>query len=447
LEDTKWLEAVRKDFPSLSRFRNGKPPVYFDSACTALVPMPVIEAINQYYSDFPACGGGRSRYWFAEEVITRIEGNLEKGIKGARQVIQEFINARSEKEIIFTYNASQAINMVALGFNFHPQDVVLLTDKEHNSNLVPWLRLQKKSLVKVEHVEPAEDGSFNLEGFRQKLQNSRVKLVSMAYTSNLTGETIPAKEIIHMAHEHGARVLLDAAQTVPHRTVDVQGLDVDFLAFSLHKMCGPRGVGVLYGKKELLGQGLVEEDDPEEVLQPAFLGGGTINDSTYHSYTLLEPPERFEVGVQNYAGQIASAAAVRYLQNIGLDRISAHEQRLNTFLTEQLLKQYGDTGWFRILGPQDALQRGGILTFEIRRPNAVGIAEELNEKSNVMIRDGAFCVHSYLNERFGQGWLRPGLPSEHRMTYRVSLYLYNTLEECRIFLDTLRTIFNERCYI
>jgi cysteine desulfurase/selenocysteine lyase len=447
VDSDKWSEAIREDFPSLKRRRSGKPPIYFDNACTTLVPKQVMKAIDEYYTNFPACGEGRSHYWFAEEVTGRIEGNPEKGIKGSRQIIQEFIKAKSEKEIIFTLNTSHSINMVALGFKFHPKDVVLLTDKEHNSNLVPWLRLQKMGLIKVDHVEPEQNDIFDLESFRQKLENNRVRLVCMAYTSNLTGETIPAREIIRMAHDYGARVMLDAAQTVPHQAVDVQNLDVDFLAFSIHKMCGPRGVGVLYGKKELLGQAQREEDDPDGVIEPVVLGGGIIGDSTYNWYTLLEPPVRFEVGVQDYAGQIAAAAAVRYLQGIGLDRIAAHERRLNSFLTEQLMNRYGDTGWFRILGPQDASQRGGILTFAVKRPNAIGIAEELNEKNNVMIRDGAFCVHSYLNKIFGQGWTQPKLPAEHRMTYRVSLYFYNTLEECQIFLDTLHAIFVERSYL
>ena len=289
--------------------------------------------------------------------------------------------------------------------------------------------------------------TFDLDEFKRKLENNKVALVSMAYTSNLTGYTIPAGEIIKLAHAYGAKVLLDAAQTVSHQTVDVQKLDVDFLAFSIHKMCGPRGVGVLYGKQELLGQALHEEDDPADAIAPCLLGGGTVGDTTYDTYSLLEPPERFEVGVQNYPGQIAAGTAVAYLQKIGMDRINSQINLLNNFLTKELLKRYGDTGWFRILGPHDASRRAGILTFEVRRPNAVGIAEELSDKSNIMIRDGVFCVHSYLNFKFGQGWMRPRLPSEHRMTYRASLYFYNTLEECRIFLDTLHTIFEERSYI
>jgi cysteine desulfurase/selenocysteine lyase len=178
-----------------------------------------------------------------------------------------------------------------------------------------------------------------------------------------------------------------------------------------------------------------------------MLGGGTVGDTTYDTYALLEPPERFEVGVQNYPGQIATGTAVTYLQKIGMDKINERMNYLNKYLTDQLLEKYGDTGWFRVLGPADASQRAGILSFEVRRPNAVGIAEELSDKGNIMIRDGVFCVHSYLNYQYGQGWLRPKLPSEHRMVYRASLYFYNTLEECRIFLKTLHKIFEERSYI
>jgi cysteine desulfurase/selenocysteine lyase len=447
MDSEKWTEKIRADFPSLQARRNGKPPVYFDNACTTLVPRPVIRAMNDYYNGFPGCGGARSRHWFAEEVTGRIEGNEEKGIKGSRQIIKEFINARAAKEIIYTQNTSHAINIVALGFKFRPGDAVLLTDKEHNSNLLPWLRLQNKGIIRVEHVDADESDNFNLNDFKRKLEGGGVKLVSLAYTSNLTGYTLPAKEITGLAHAHGAKVLLDAAQTIAHHTIDVQGLDIDFLAFSIHKMCGPKGVGVLYGKQELLGQALHEKDDPEDAIAPCLLGGGTVGDTTYNTYSLLEPPERFEVGIQNYPGQIAAGTAAQYLEKIGMEKINERMNLLNSYLTEQLLDRYGATGWFRILGPQDASQRGGILTFEVRRPNAVGIAEELSERANIMIRDGVFCVHSYLNYQYGEGWLRPKLPSEHKMIYRVSLYFYNTIEECRVFLDTLHEVFRERSYI
>ena len=335
--------------------------------------------------------------------------------------------------------------MVALGFKFQPGDGVLLTDMEHNSNLIPWLRLKRSVPIEVNYVHSNPDHSFSLEDMKRRLEKGGIRLVSMGYTSNLTGYTIPAKAIIELAHQYDARVLLDAAQTVPHKTVNVHDLDVDFLAFSLHKMCGPRGVGVLYGKEKLLGHKPHEEDEGD-VIEPSIMGGGTIGDTTYDSYDLLEPPERFEVGIQNYSGQIAAGAAVKYLQRIGMDRISAHENQLNSYLTEELLNRFGGKGWFRILGPRDIAQRGGILTFEIKRPNCMGIAEELDERNNVMIRDGAFCVHSYLNKEFGQGWTRPKLQTEHRMTYRISLYFYNTKDECQTFLDTLDKIFDERGY-
>ena len=441
------FEACREDFPSLQIQRNGKSPIYLDNACTTLVPGQVIAAINEYYMKYPGCSGGRSRHWFAEEVTSRVEGNSDKGIKGSRRIIAEFINALSEKEIIFTLNTSHAINTVALGFKFWPGDVVLLSGIEHNSNLVPWLKLQAAGLIKVDYIMLNNNEVFDLQVFEQKLKDASVRLVSMAYTSNSTGYTLPAKEIIRIAHKYGAKVLLDGAQTVPHKTVDVRELDVDFLAFSIHKMCGPRGVGVLYGKKELLGRSQHEAGGMDDIIEPVFLGGGTVGDTTYQSYSLVEPPERFEAGIQNYPGQIASGAAVNYLQQVGMDRITAHEQMLNKFLTEELMKRYGSSGWFRILGPQDAAQRGGILTFEVQRPNAVGIAEELSDQSNVMIRDGVFCAHSYFNARFGRGWTRPKSHSEHRMVYRVSFYFYNTIGECRIFLETLDKIFKERSYI
>jgi cysteine desulfurase / selenocysteine lyase len=441
------LEWTRADFPALRNFRNGKPPVYLDNACNTLVPQPVIDAITQYYTNFPACGGDRSRHWFAQEVIDRIEGNSESGVTGSRQQIKQFINARSDKEIVFTLNTSYGINLVALGLRFKPGDTVLLTDKEHNSNLVPWLRLRNQGTIRTEWVNSDADGFLDLDAFEQKLKSRQVRLVSMAYSSNLTGYTIPAGEVIKIAHGYGAKVLLDGAQTVPHQPVDVQDLDVDFFSFSIHKMCGPRGIGVFYGKEAYMGGRLHEKDESEDVILPVLLGGETVGNSTYEGYDLLPPPNRFEVGLQDYAGQIAAGAAVGYLKKVGLDRISAYEKRLNAYLSEQLMARYGDTGWFRIFGPPDPGMRGGILAFEVKRPNARGIAEELSDNANIMIRDGVFCVHSFLNKEFGEGWIRPGLPSEHRMTYRLSLYFYNTLEDCQVFLEALHNIFQERGYI
>ena len=332
-------ENYRNDFPSLARRLNGKPPVYLDNACTTLVPRQVISALNEYYSDYPGCGGRRGNHWFAKEVTQRIEGDPDKSIKGARQLISEFINAESANEIIFTQNTTHAINTVALGFKFNPGDVVLLTGREHNSNLLPWLRLQKAGLIKVEHTSANDEDHFDLDAFESQLKGGKVRLVSMAWTSNVTGATLPAREIITLAHRYGARVLLDAAQTIPHQAVDVRALDVDFLTFSMHKMCGPRGVGILYAKSELLGKGASEWQAGNDAIEPVILGGGTVADTTYDSYRLLDGPERFEAGIQDYAGQIASGTAVQYLQQIGIERIAAHVHALNDHLTTSTSQQ------------------------------------------------------------------------------------------------------------
>ena len=262
-------ETYRKDFPSLERRRGGKPPVYMDNACTTLVPRQVIQAVDDYYADYPGCGGRRSHHWFAEEVTRRVEGDAEGGLKGARREIAKFIHAESERGIVFTLNATHAINTVALGLRFAAGDVVLTSGREHNSNLLPWLRLRKAGRIRVEHVEAGPEDEFDLEAFERLLRGNPVRLVGLAWTSNATGATVPAREIIALAHRYGALALLDGARTVPHQAVDVQALDVDFLAFSLHKRCGPRGVGVLYGKSGLLGRGEGEWEAGEGVMEPS----------------------------------------------------------------------------------------------------------------------------------------------------------------------------------
>ncbi|HHT51378.1 MAG TPA: aminotransferase class V-fold PLP-dependent enzyme [Eubacteriaceae bacterium] len=388
----------------------------------------------------------RSDHWFAEEVSQLIDGDTEAGIIGTRQSIAKLINAQSEQEIIFTQNTTHAINMVALGFNFKPGDVVLLTGREHNSNLVPWLRLQKEGLIKVIHTATDLKDTFDLDAYEQCFKSNKIRLVSIVYTSNVTGVTLPVKEMITIAHQYGARVLLDGAQAVPHQTVDVRALNADFLAFSMHKMCGPRGIGVLYAKSELIGRELGKEKTEYDFIESVIVGGGTVRNTTYNSYEPKIGIGGFEAGIQDYAGIIASGVAARYLQQIGIDRIAVHEELLNSYLSRKLLDRYGETGWFTIIGPEEASLRGGILTFVIQRPNAIGISKELSDKNNIMIRDGVFCVHSYFNQQFGSNWIRPRSPREQRMIYRISFYLYNTISECDIFLDTLDVIINERSY-
>ena len=422
------MEKYRADFPALDKQRGNKPPIYLDNACTTLVPNQVINAMQEYYTDYPACNGGRSRHWFAKETTSRVEK--------ARQVIADFINASSAQEIVFTTNTTHAINTVAFGFPFQPGDEVLLTGQEHNSNLLPWLKIQQTIGVKVQYLSIPLD----LDELEKKLRLGRIKIFCATYTSNLTGYTMPEeliKEMTGLAHRYGALVLLDSAQTAPRHKIDVKHLDIDFLTFSLHKMCGPRGVGILYSKKELL----------DKTIEPLILGGGSVADAYYDSYTMLLTPDKFEGGTQNYPGQIAAGTAIEYLQNIGFNRIKEHETALNRYLSQELLRHYGDLGWFSILGPEQAEQRGGILTFVVKRPNAVGITDQLSDLNNIMIRDGAFCVHAYLNSLFGANWTKRLDYNEHSMAYRVSFYFYNTFLECDIFIDTLEQIFLQRAYI
>jgi len=311
--------------------------------------------MNEYYERYPACGGWRSRHLFASEVRKRVEGDIESGLEGARARIQKFINAKLPQEIIFTSNTTHSINLVALGFNFRAGDTVLISDHEHNSNLIPWLRLQKRGLINLEHLDSLDDFHFNIEALENRLSKGKVRLISLAHTSNLTGYTLPAEQIIKIAHKHGARVLLDAAQSVPHQLIDVQKLGVDFLAFSIHKMCGPKGVGILYTRNELL----VDKKGSEDVLEPVILGGGTVKDASYTEYSLLDSPERFEAGVQDYPGQIGAGVAADYVSSIGFQRIQEQEKILNQYLNSQLMERYAATGWFTILGPQDPEEREG----------------------------------------------------------------------------------------
>jgi cysteine desulfurase/selenocysteine lyase len=256
----------------------------------------------------------------------------------------------------------------------------------------------------------------------KEMLTSKVKLVSMVYTSNLDGYTIPAEEIIKVSHAQGAKVMLDGAQSAPHKHIDVQKLDVDFFAFSIHKMCGPTGMGILYGKEELL-----------ENLEPFVVGGDTVTDTFYNRYPIyLESPAKFEAGLQNYAGIIGAGVAVEYLRNIGLDNITRHEFELNKYLTENL-SPYEE---LEIIGPKDPELRGGIFTFFAKKKGLSVITGECDKRNNIMLRSGEFCIHSWFNGKGVDRGSGIGI-------IRASLYFYNTLEECEIFISTIKEILQE----
>ena len=271
---------IRKDFQCLG---GGK--VYLDSACMSLKPKQVVEAMNEYFEKWPACGG-RSAHEWGDMVTKRYEE--------ARKTIAKFVGA-SANEIVFTKNSSESLNLLAYALDLKKGDIVLTTDREHNSNLLPWLFLKERKGIVHKVIPSNKDETFNLDKFSETVKGA--KLVSVVHSSNLDGYTLPVEEIIKIAHDAGAIVILDGAQSVPHHPVNVKKLGVDFLVFSGHKMLGP-SIGVLYGKKDLLDK-----------ISPFMLGGETVESSTYDSYKLLKSPEKFEAGLQNYAGAIGPQLA------------------------------------------------------------------------------------------------------------------------------------------
>jgi cysteine desulfurase/selenocysteine lyase len=296
----------------------------------------------------------------------------------------------------------------------HQGDVVLTLDKEHNSNLLPWQSLRSKGIVH-DIVATTKENTFSMDLFEKTLQKhkQRIRLVSFGLTSNLDGVTIPGREIVKRCHDENIAVLFDAAQTAPHKEIDVRKLDADFIAFSGHKMLGPTGIGVLYGKKEQL-----------EELQPLCVGGETVVDATYTSFVPEALPHRLEGGLQHYAGIVGLGAACTYLERLGFNAISRHEQSLNATLSEGIAKMPTCT----LIGPANSLERGGVLNFYNAGMDAHEIAILLDTSHQVMVRSGAHCVHSWYNSR--------KIP----ISVRASTYLYNDLDDVEAFLAGLRSI-------
>lgn len=395
------IDKIRADFNILSK-KDGFVPIYFDSACMSLKPNQVINAMNDYYFNYPACAG-RSSHKMGDKVL--------KKIKETRQLIAKFINASNENEIIFTRNTTEGINLLAHSLGLKKGEVVLISDKEHNSNLIPWLVLRDKIGIIVKIIPSNEDGTFNLNNFSEMIGG--VKLVSIVYTSNLDGVTNPAKEIIEIAHKNKVLVFLDVAQSIPHKKIDVLDLGVDFLAFSGHKMLSPTGTGVFYGKYELL-----------EKLEPFMVGGDTVLSSTYEDYEFLPIPEKFEAGLQDYAGIIGLGEAIRYLSQFNFNDIKEHELKLNTYITKELQK----IPQIKIIGPKDAEDRSGIINFYIDGTDMHKFAIMLDEMANISIRSGQHCVHSWF------------VSKKIFNSARVSLYLYNTMKEAEMFITNLNKI-------
>jgi len=397
------VNKIRHDFPILDEDGRHKAVIYFDNACQTLRPKAVLDAINRYYLASSACSG-RSMH--------RLGAEVTRSCDQARCDVAKFLNASRKEEIVFTRNTTEGINLIAHSLDWRREDAVLTSDKEHNSNLLPWQVLAKRRGVVLKVVPSREDNSFDLAAF-EKMLDSKVRMVSIAGTYNLDGVSVPAREIIRKAHQNGSLVLLDAAQTAPRTRIDVRALDVDFLAFSGHKLLGPSGTGVLYGKYRLLEQ-----------LEPFLVGGGTVLSSTYDSQTFLPPPEKFEAGLQDYAGIIGLGAAVKYLEAIGFEAIQKQDLVLNQFITERI----ADIPRLRLIGPSDPQLRGGIVSFYLEGIDSHRIALMLDQMAGIMVRSGQHCVHSWFNAHNREG------------SVRASLYFYNTLEEAELFVDSLHKI-------
>ncbi|MDW8325371.1 MAG: cysteine desulfurase [Anaerolineales bacterium] len=388
------LADCRADFPILNReVRPGVPLVYLDSTATSQKPRAVIEAMDAYYRRSNA-NVHRGIHTLAEEATALYEE--------ARDRVQRFINAASRREIIFTRNATEAINLVAQSWgraNIHKGDVIVLTEMEHHSNLVPWQILAAERGARLEFIPVTDDGLLDLSRLDDLLR-LEPKLVALTHMSNVLGTINPVAEIAARAKAAGATVLVDGAQSVPHFAVDVRALGVDFLAFSSHKMCGPTGLGVLWGRQALLEA------------MPPFLGGGDMIRRVYlREFKVNELPYKFEAGTPAIAEAVGLGAAVKYLETIGMDAIAAHEREITAYALERLEEVPG----VRVYGPP-AEKKGGVAAFTLEGVHPHDIAQVL-DRDGIAVRAGHHCAMP-LHDRFN-------LPA----TARASFYLYNTSTE------------------
>jgi cysteine desulfurase / selenocysteine lyase len=396
------IEKIRRDFPVLAReIRPGVPLTYLDSTATSQKPEIVLSTMDSYYRESNA-NIHRGIHTLAEEATAAYEL--------ARRKIAAFIGAAEARQIIFTRNATEAINLVAQSWGrtaLMPGDTIILTEMEHHSNLVPWQMLAVEKGLRLEFIPVTPDGMLDLHEYQAQLQ-LQPKLVSFTQMSNVLGTITSAELIINMAHDMGAITLVDAAQSVPHFSVDVQALDTDFLVFSSHKMCGPTGVGVLYGRKDLL-----------EAMPPYQGGGDMIKRVHLHSFIPNELPHKFEAGTPAIAEVIGLGAAVDYLLQVGMDRIAAHEHLLVTYAIERLQEIPGVT----VFGPNEN-HRGGVTSFTLKGIHPHDIAQILDQ-DGVAIRAGHHCAMP-LHDKLG-------IPASARASY----YLYNTFEEIERMVDAI----------
>ncbi|MCZ8537428.1 cysteine desulfurase [Paenisporosarcina quisquiliarum] len=402
---------IRSYFPILNQEVNGNPLVYLDSAATSQKPVQVIEALKKYY-EFDNSNVHRG--------VHTLGNRATESYEGAREKVRNFISAKSTQEIIFMRGTTTAINTVAQsygGANVEEGDEIVITYMEHHSNIIPWQQLAKQKGAVLKYVDLEEDGTLSLEKVRATV-TPRTKIVSIMYVSNVLGTMNPIKEIAQIAHENGAIMVVDGAQAAPHLRIDVQDLDCDFFAFSGHKMCGPTGIGVLYGKKELLEQ-----------MKPIEFGGEMIDFVGLYDSTWKELPWKFEGGTPIIAGAVGLAAAIDFLEEIGLDEIEKHEHKLAAYAMERMSTINGLT----MYGPKDPEKRAGLVTFNLDDVHPHDVATVL-DMSGIAVRAGHHCAQPLMK------WLQVSA------TARASFYVYNSEEDIdRLVagLNTAKEYFND----
>jgi len=397
------VEAVRSDFPIFRRTVRGKRLIYLDSAATSQKPQCVIDAEREFYERYNA-NVHRGAYLIAEEATAAYES--------AREKVAKFINAPNRDCIVFTRGTTEAINLVAYSWglaNLREGDEILLTEMEHHSNIVPWQLIAERTGAKIKVVPITDDGLLDMDAF-ERLLTERVKIVAVTHVSNVLGTINPVHEICRKAHEVGAVVLVDGAQAAPHLPVDVQAIGCDFYALSGHKMCGPTGVGALYGRKELLEA------------MPPFLGGGEmIRTVTFERTTFNDVPYKFEAGTPPIAQAVGLGVAVDYLTKIGIERIRAHEVELVTYALERL-REIDD---ITIYGAAPPEQRGGVIAFNIGNIHPHDLATFL-DAHGICIRAGHHCAQPLMRRL------------NVAATARASFYLYNTPDEIDALVEALQ---------
>lgn len=398
--------AIREDFPILKKEINGRPLIYFDNAATTHKPNQVIDAIARFYREFNA-NVHRGMHTLSQEASTLYEDSLD--------VVAKFINAYSWEEVIEVKNATDGLNIAAWGwglFNLKPDDEIILTVMDHHSNMLPWRIVAERTGAVIRYVDITEDGDINYDQF-EEMVNKRTRVIAITMASNVLGTIVDVKRICKVAHSVGAIVVGDAAQYVPHVPTDVRDLGIDFIAFSGHKMLGPTGIGILWGRRDVL-----------EEMKPFRVGGDTIKDVTLDSIEWHDLPWRFIAGTPHIAGMIGLAEAVRYLMRIGMENVRQHDIEL----TEHTLKGFRELeNEISVLGPLDARKRTGIVSFNVNGLHHHVVAKAL-DSFGIAVRSGGHCAHP-LHYRLG-----------FKGSVRASYYIYNTLDEVNTFISALKFI-------